>query len=134
MVTILTASLRRTLNPCWKSLLRVMSRQSMERAAIDAPAQSSASPTLLAFFITFATELLELGEDGVHIQLARLFLRLGPSGNLGLLARGGLGGWQQGCAGVDRCRLFFVRALHFEIEIDLRSETECHRVHRCQVG
>src|SRR5262249_27751175 len=47
---------------------------------------------LLALLVALAAELLELGEGGTHIQLARFFLGLGSGGNLRLLARGGLGG------------------------------------------
>src|SRR6478672_6008060 len=75
---------------------------------------------LLAFLFAFAAELLELGEHCADVELAGLLLGLGGGGDFGLLAGSGLGGRQQGRAGIDRRRLFLVGALHFEVEVDLR--------------
>src|SRR5262249_20578684 len=77
---------------------------------------------LLAFLFGLAAQLLELGKDGVDIKLARLFLGFRCGGNVGLLARGSLGGRKQGRSGVDGSGFFLVGTLHFEVEINLRGE------------
>ena len=50
------------------------------------------------------------------------------------LTCGGLGGRQQCRPGINGRWLFLIGALHFEIEIDLRGETKCHRVHWRQIA
>src|SRR6266853_5331036 len=76
-----------------------------------------------------AADVLQLGEYGVDIEVvALLFGWL----EFRLLA-GGLGGRQQGGAAVGRVdRLLLGRALHLEVELDLRAQAERHRVHRRQ--
>src|SRR5580698_4163044 len=76
-----------------------------------------------------AADGLELGEHGIDVEIVALFLR---RLELRLLA-GGLGGRQQRRATMaDVGRLLLGRALHLEVEFDLRAEAERYRVHRGQ--
>src|SRR6516164_5894378 len=59
-------------------------------------------PRLLAVFLAFAAELLELGENGADIELSRLLLRLRGGRDFRFLARGCLGGRQQSGASIGR--------------------------------
>jgi hypothetical protein len=94
----------------------------------------NSQPRSLAFFVAFAAELLELGEHSADVHLARLFISFRSRSYFGLLARRGFGGRQQRCAGVDRCGLFLVGALDFEIKVDLRRKAERYALHRRQIG
>src|SRR5277367_476331 len=71
-----------------------------------------------------AADGLELGEDRIDVEVVALFLRRLV---LRLLA-GGFGGRQQRRAAVaDVGRLLLGRALHLEVEFDLRAEAKRHR-------
>jgi hypothetical protein len=59
-------------------------------------------PRLLAVFLAFAAELLELGENGADVEFSRLLFRLRGGRDFCFLARGCLGGRQQGCASIGR--------------------------------
>jgi hypothetical protein len=59
-------------------------------------------PRLLAVFLAFAAELLELGENGADIEFSRLLLRLRGGRDFRFLARGCLGGRQQSGASIGR--------------------------------
>src|SRR5262245_12806240 len=72
-----------------------------------------------------AAELLELGEDSLHIELAS---RLLGHRRFGLWLCGGDFRWQQGHPRLSRQRLLLRRARNFEIEVDLRAQPERHRI------
>src|SRR5437660_11439724 len=86
----------------------------------------ASSRAALLLLRLLAADRLQLGEHGVDIEVVARLLRLLRH----LFLAGGLGGRQQrGAAVVRRHRLFLGRALHLEIELDLRAEAERHRVH-----
>src|SRR5215470_8918262 len=98
------------------------------------PASSGSQfPRLFSVLLAFAADLFEPGQYGLDIELFALFrgsrrleFRRRASGcNLGR---------KQGRPGFRLDWLFLGGALDLEIEVDLGTKAECHRIHGCKVG
>src|SRR6478752_1034077 len=86
---------------------------------------------VLALVLALAADLLELGKHRLHVEFTG---RLLGSRRLRLRLCRGHFGWQQRHALLGRRRLLLGGARDLEIEINLRAQSECDRIHRLQVG
>src|SRR5271168_5173485 len=119
----------RTGSPPSRGMTTIVGAAKCATAAAPKCVTAAAPVRRLLLLLLLAANGLQLGEYRVDVEvLALLFGRL----EFRLLA-GGLGRRQQGRAavgGIDR--LLLGRALHLEIELDLRAQAERHRIHRGQ--
>src|SRR5271167_2916130 len=89
--------------------------------SLSARVSISATAKTACRSLALAAQLLELGEHGFDVELFR-FLRDSRFLRLRLRRRGDGGGKQRRSLRLDRNRLLLGRALHLEVEVDLRAK------------